>query len=66
MDMIAIIEDKLNKKAKINFLPMQPGDVLESHADIEYSKNKLGYDPKISIDKGINTFLEWYKSYYEH
>ena len=63
MDMIALIEQNLGKKAIIEFLPMQPGDVPESFADIEKSNEKLIFSPQISIDKGIPKFIKWYKDY---
>jgi UDP-glucuronate 4-epimerase len=63
MDMIALIEQNLGKKAIIEFLPMQPGDVPESFADIEKSNEKLFFFPQISIDKGIPKFIKWYKDY---
>ena len=44
---------------------MQPGDVTQSFADIEKSKNMLGYKPKTNIDKGIKQFIEWYLKYYK-
>ena len=65
MDMISLIEKELGKKAEIDFLPMQPGDVKESFADIANSKKYLNYEPKISIDEGIPKFIKWYKDYYE-
>ena len=64
LDLIKIIEDKLNKKAIINFQQMQPGDVKKSYADISESEKKLGFKPKISINEGILKFIKWYKSYY--
>lgn len=64
MDMIAIIEKEVSKKANINFLPMQPGDVPDSFADIYYSKIKLGFNPETNIEKGIPLFLSWYGEYY--
>lgn len=63
MDMIAIIENELGKKAEINFQPMQPGDVKESFADIATSKEMLNYEPTTNIDTGIKKFVEWYKEY---
>jgi len=63
MDAISIIEKELNKKAIIDFQPMQPGDVQESFADIDYSIEKLNYKPKTTIDIGIPKFIEWYKKY---
>jgi len=65
MDVISIIEKSLGKKVRVNFLPMQPGDIPESFADIENSKKKLGYSPKSDIKKGIPKLIEWYKLYYE-
>ena len=64
MDMIQLIENELDKKALINFKPMQPGDVKESYAEIDYSTEKLDYLPKTSIESGIPKFVNWYKKYY--
>lgn len=61
---IECIEKELGKKAKKNLLPMQPGDVPESFADIERSRKMLGFDPKVKIEEGIHQFILWYKSYY--
>ena len=66
LDFIKVIEEKLNKKALINFEPMQLGDVKETYADIFESQKKLGFKPKISIDEGIPKFIKWYKSYYNY
>ncbi|MFL3025772.1 MAG: GDP-mannose 4,6-dehydratase [Candidatus Neomarinimicrobiota bacterium] len=63
LDFISIIENELNKKAIINFKPMQSGDVKETFADITESKEKLGFEPKITIKEGISKFVEWYKNY---
>ena len=65
MKMISLIEKKLNKKAMIDFLPIQPGDVKESFADIDHSKNKLDYLPKTSISIGIPRLVDWYLSYFK-
>ena len=61
---ISIMEKELSIKSQIDFLPMQPGDVKDGFADIEYSTQKLGYKPKVDIVDGIPIFLDWYKSYY--
>jgi len=61
MDMIGLLEKGLGTKAEINFLPMQPGDVVESFADIMKSIQKLSFTPKTSINKGIEKFIKWYK-----
>ena len=63
MDVIHHIEAGLEKKAEINFLPMQPGDTKESFADIDKSIVMLDYKPTINIDIGINIFINWYKKY---
>jgi UDP-glucuronate 4-epimerase len=64
MQLIEIIEEELGIAAKKKFLPLQPGDVPETYADIEKSKRLLGFNPKTSIRSGIRRFLSWYKSYY--
>lgn len=63
MDMIAVIENYLNKKAKIEYLDMQPGDVKMTFADIDHSKKKLGYSPKTSMNEGVVKFIDWYTDY---
>ena len=63
MEMIAIIEECLGKKADYNFQGMQPGDVKKTFADIERSTELLGYEPTTSIQDGIPRFIEWYKEY---
>jgi UDP-glucuronate 4-epimerase len=64
MDMIGLLEKELGKKAKIDFQPIQPGDVKESFADIKSSGQKLDYVPKTTINDGIPRFIQWYKEYY--
>ena len=61
-DMINTIGEVLNKEPKILELPMQPGDVEKTYADITKAKKLLGYDPKTSFKEGIQKFVEWYKS----
>ena len=63
MDIVSLIESNLNKKASIKFSPIQPGDVEKTNANIEKSKNMLGYNPITNVDKGIKNFIEWYKKY---
>ena len=63
MDFIAEIEKQCGKKAAMRFLPMQPGDVVETVADIE-KLQALGYHPKTDIDTGVRAFVEWYREYY--
>ena len=63
MDMIALIEQSLGKKVEMNLMDIQPGDVKKTFADIEYSRDKLGYEPTTSITKGIPVFIRWYRDY---
>ena len=64
IDIIKIIEQKLDKKAKIKLMPIKPGDVKITNADIEKSKKMLGFKPIVNIAQGINHFIDWYKEYY--
>ena len=61
-DMIKTIEIITNKKAKINYLPMQPGDVNKTVCDYKKAEKLLGYSPKISFEEGIKRFYDWYKN----
>ena len=64
MDFIKIIEKELGKKAEINFMPMQPGDVKETFADTSKAKELLGYEAKVDVEEGVKKFIDWYKEYY--
>lgn len=61
---VACIEKELGKKAKKKLLPMQPGDVPATFADIKKSTKMLGFKPKVSIEEGIRNFIQWYRQYY--
>ena len=61
---IEIIEKELGKKAERNLMPLQPGDVPETFADIEKTKEVLSWEPKVGIEEGIKKFIDWYKGYY--
>jgi len=63
-DMIALIEDACDKKAIIEFHPMQAGDVRETYADISAISSDLGYAPTTAISEGVPKFVEWYKAYH--
>lgn len=64
LDFIAALERALGRTAKMELLPLQPGDVPESFADIETARRDLGFDPKTTIEIGIGRFVEWYKHYH--
>ena len=61
---IECIEKALRKEAEKRMLPMQPGDVAETYADISESQRDLGFQPTIKIEEGIGHFIHWYRSYY--
>jgi len=65
MDFIGIIEEELGREAQKNMMPLQPGDVMETSADIGKSKDMLGFSPKTPIGEGIKKFLTWYREYYK-
>jgi UDP-glucuronate 4-epimerase len=62
---IKAIEKALNIKAKINYLPLQLGDVPNTYADISKIKNDLGYKPQTSVEEGVKQFVRWYKKYFK-
>ena len=65
MDYIDALEKTLGKKAKINFLPLQPGDVPDTYANVDNLKKKFNYKPSTPVIEGVSKFIEWYKNYYE-
>jgi UDP-glucuronate 4-epimerase len=65
MYFIECIEKTLGKKAIKNMLPMQPGDVHTTSADISKAKRLLGWEPKVRIEEGIQKFISWYKGYHK-
>lgn len=65
MRFIEIIEQCLGKKAQKNFLPMQPGDVHSTYADVDDLTRDVGFSPATPIESGIQRFIEWYLEYYK-
>ena len=65
LDFIATLEKLIGKPAIKNMLPMQPGDVLETYADINALKEDIGYQANTSIEYGLSEFINWYKSFYK-
>jgi UDP-glucuronate 4-epimerase len=65
MYFIEQIEKNLNKKADINYLPLQAGDVPETYADVDALTDYVGYSPSTTIESGIENFIKWYKDYYK-
>ncbi len=64
MDFIAAIEKATGRTAKKTFLPMQPGDVGKTYANIDDLARDVGFRPSTPIDEGISRFVNWYRSYY--
>ncbi len=64
MDMIEALENELGKRAEKNLLPLQPGDVPATYADVEDLMRDIGYRPDTSIQEGIHHFVTWYRKYY--
>jgi UDP-glucuronate 4-epimerase len=65
MDYIHALENTLGKKAKINFLPLQKGDVPDTCADVDNLEKKFNYKPSTSVTEGVSNFVQWYKNYYQ-
>lgn len=64
MHFIATIEKACGRTARIDFQPMQPGDMKQAFPDIELTSRDLGYRPKTEIEVGIPNFVAWYRQYY--
>ena len=64
MKFIEVLEDCLGRKAEKNLLPLQPGDVPETYADVDDLVNDVGFKPSTPIEEGIKKFVEWYLDYY--
>lgn len=63
MDYVAAVENACGKEGKKEFLPMQPGDVVSTSADISKAQKMLNYKPKMRIEEGVKKFVEWYWDY---
>ncbi len=65
MKLVQILEEKIGKKAVIQYLPMQPGDVPLTYADIDELSGAIGYCPHTSIEEGVSRFVDWFRQYYK-
>ena len=65
MRYIQVLEEKLGRKAQLNLLPMQPGDVARTEADVDETRAVLDYAPKVSIEEGVGRFVDWYRDFYK-
>ena len=66
MDYIQVLEKHLGKEAKKEFLPMQPGDVYQTYADVTDLMNDFDFKPSTTIEEGLGKFVEWFKKYYKY
>ena len=66
MDYVDALEKTLGKKAIINYLPLQPGDVPDTYANVDKLKEKFNYKPSTSVIEGVSNFVKWYKDYYQN
>lgn len=64
MDYIEMLEKCLGKTAKKEYLPMQPGDVYQTYADVSELMQDYGFKPDTSIEEGLSRFVDWYRAYY--
>ncbi len=64
MDFVAAIEKHVGRKATINMVPMQPGDVSDTHADTQLLERLTGFRPGTPIDRGVGNFVAWYREQY--
>ena len=65
MDYISAIEVATCKSAKLNLLPLQPGDVTDTYADVEKLIKEFDYKPSTDVIEGVKNFVDWYKSFYK-
>jgi UDP-glucuronate 4-epimerase len=64
MQMIALVEEACGRKATLELLPLQPGDVPETLADISAIRSDLGFEPRTPISEGVPRFVAWYREYH--
>lgn len=66
MDYIAVLEKCLGREAKKEYLPMQPGDVYETYADVQDLMDDYGFKPATTIEEGLSKFAKWFLEYYRN
>ena len=62
---IEVLEECLGRKAQLNLLPMQPGDVPDTWADVQDLADAVGYRPATSVEEGVRRFVDWYVDFYK-
>jgi UDP-glucuronate 4-epimerase len=66
LDYIAALEKALGKKAELDFAPLQPGDVVDTWADVTDLVEQFGYKPATPVEAGVGCFVQWYRNYVGH
>jgi UDP-glucuronate 4-epimerase len=64
MRYIQVLEEKLGRKARLNLMPMQPGDVPRTEADVTETLAALDYAPATGVEEGVGKFVDWYLEHY--
>jgi UDP-glucuronate 4-epimerase len=64
LEVVRLLEEAIGKKAKRELLPMQPGDVPATYADVDDLMREVDFRPNTPIVEGIGRFIEWYRSYH--
>ena len=65
MDYIEALEESLGVEADKEMLPLQPGDVPDTYADVDDLVREFDYKPSMSVTEGVKNFVEWYRSYHQ-
>jgi UDP-glucuronate 4-epimerase len=65
LEFIHVLERRLGRKARMDLLPMQPGDVVSTMADVSELEKAVGFRPDTSVDDGVAAFVKWYQEYYQ-
>ncbi|WP_347905398.1 NAD-dependent epimerase [Pseudomonas purpurea] len=63
-DYVALLEKHLGRKARVELLPLQPGDVLNTYADVHELEHDTGFHPQVELDEGLGRFIAWFRDYY--
>jgi UDP-glucuronate 4-epimerase len=64
MHYIEVLEKCLGRQAEQNLLPLQPGDVPDTYADVQDLVDDVGYKPDTSVEEGVANFVDWYRAFY--
>ena len=65
MRYIKVLEKELGKKAQMEMLPLQPGDVPDTESDVTNLAEAIDYRPQVNVEEGVAKFVKWYRNYYK-